>query len=176
MSQMIQNRFIESSYLQTELQLFPKESKLSNKIKNTSNLNQITLSKVKELSRIVALQPITLNSIIEENLICSEAHRRFFKRQIGSYFSFTIPFQKWLKEHPGRSYAEAIVAWYRIQEAKKQAKAMIERQFEYNAYVRNFFKENPNSSLKEVNQCWNYKKKLIGYNKYEKTDLVALVK
>ena len=36
------------------------------------------------------------NNIIEENFVCSEKHRAFFKEQVGKSFSFNVAFQKWL--------------------------------------------------------------------------------
>ncbi|WP_330370015.1 DUF6434 domain-containing protein [Butyrivibrio sp. NC2002] len=39
---------------------------------------------------------------IEENIICSEVHRAFFKSKIGESFSFNVTFQKWLKANSGK--------------------------------------------------------------------------
>ncbi|MCI8347714.1 MAG: SAP domain-containing protein [Bacilli bacterium] len=47
---------------------------------------------------------ITLNTIIEENFICSEKHRAFYKEQIGNSFSFNVAFQKWLKSNAGKTF------------------------------------------------------------------------
>ena len=44
---------------------------------------------------------ITLESIIEEDFVCSETHRFFFKKEIGSSFSFNVLFQQWLKNNAG---------------------------------------------------------------------------
>ena len=46
---------------------------------------------------------ITPDSIIEEGFVCTETHRAFFKKQVGSRFSFNVPFQKWLKTLMGSS-------------------------------------------------------------------------
>lgn len=35
------------------------------------------------------------NNIIEENFVCGEKHRAFFKEQVGKSFSFNVAFQKW---------------------------------------------------------------------------------
>lgn len=45
---------------------------------------------------------ITLDAIIEENFVCSEKHRAFYKEQIGNNFSFNVAFQKWLKSNSGK--------------------------------------------------------------------------
>ena len=77
---------------------------------------------------------ITLNSIIEDDFICSQQHREFYKKN----------------------------------------KTDIPRQFEYNQYIRDFFKDNDDKSLKDAIECWKYKKSLKGHNKYESGDLIAL--
>ena len=68
----------------------------------------------------------------------------------------------------------AIRAYYRILEEKKQRKTEIGRQFEYNTYIRDFFADNPGKNLHEAIVCWNYKKGLPGHHRYEQSDLSAL--
>lgn len=112
--------------------------------------------------------------IIEPDFVCSEAHRTFFKEHIGNQFTFHVAFQKWLRANTGRTYREAIAAYYRIMEDKKKGKTVIEKQFEYNTYIRDFFAHNKGKSLTEAIQCWKYKKQLQGHNRYENADLAAL--
>ncbi len=82
---------------------------------------------------------IKVDDIIEENFVCSEKHRAFFKEQIGKSFSFNVAFQKWLKSTAGKTYADAIAAYHQIlQEKKTNGKGEIEKQFEYNTYIRDF--------------------------------------
>lgn len=111
---------------------------------------------------------------IETDFVCSETHRAFFKAQIGSGFSFNVAFQKWLKSHAGKTYREAVAAYYQILEEKKKGKTKIDKQFEYNTYIRDFFADNPGKSLEEAIRCWKYKKRLEGHNRYERADLAAL--
>lgn len=54
---------------------------------------------------------INEDSKIEENIVCSEVHRAFFKEHIGKSFSFNVAFQKWLKANAGKTYKDAIVCW-----------------------------------------------------------------
>ncbi len=117
---------------------------------------------------------ITENTIIEENIVCSEKHRAFFKEKIGKGFSFNVTFQKWLKTNAGKTYGDAISAYYQILEEKKNKKTTIDKQFEYNTYIRDFFEDNHGKSLEEAIICWKYKKSLQGHNRYEKSDLSAL--
>lgn len=57
---------------------------------------------------------------------------------------------------------------------KEKGKTAIDKQFEYNTYIRDFFEDNQGKSLKEAILCWKYKKGLPGHNRYEKSDLIAL--
>ena len=117
---------------------------------------------------------ITGNTRIESNIVCSEKHRAFFKEKIGKSFSFNVLFQKWLKSNAGKTYGDAIHAYYQILEEKKKGKTTIDKQFEYNTYIRDFFEDNQGRSLEETIICWKYKKSLQGHNRYEKSDLVVL--
>lgn len=117
---------------------------------------------------------ISENTEIEANFVCSEKHRAFFREHIGSGFSFNVAFQKWLKNNTGKTYKEALAAYYQILEDKKKGKTEIDKQFEYNAYIRDFFADNKGKSLEEAIKCWKYKKQLQGHNRYERTDLIAL--
>lgn len=117
---------------------------------------------------------ITENTLIESNVVCSEKHRAFFKEKTSKSFSFNVLFQKWLKSNAGKTYGNAINAYYQILEEKKKGKTTIDKQFEYNTYIRDFFEDNQGRSLDEAIICWKYKKSLQGHNRYEKSDLVAL--
>lgn len=116
------------------------------------------------------------NNIIEENFVCSEKHRAFFKEQVGESFSFNVTFQKWLKSNAGKTYAEAITAYHQILQEKKSAKGKgeIEKQFEYNTYIRDFFAANKDKTLEQAIKCWKFKKSQKGHNKYEDSDLAVL--
>ena len=117
---------------------------------------------------------ITPDTIIEENFVCSEKHRKFYEEQIGKNFTFNVIFQKWLKSNAGKTYKDSIDAYYQILEDKKKNKMTIDKQFEYNTYIRDFFSDNKGLSLNDAIKCWKYKKGLKGHNKYEKDDLNAL--
>lgn len=124
--------------------------------------------------KAISVDTITEDMKIEPNFVCSETHRAFFKKHIGNSFSFIVPFQKWLKSNTGRTYKEAIDAYYKILEDKKKGKTKIDSQFEYNTYIRDFFSGNKGKTLDEAIRCWKYKKQLQGHNRYEKSDLAAL--
>jgi len=114
------------------------------------------------------------NTVIEPNIVCSEKHRAFFKDRIGNNFSFNVLFQKWLKSNAGKTYGDALDAYYQILAEKKSGKTTIDKQFEYNTYIRDFFEANPGRNLDDAITCWKYKKSLQGHNRYEPSDLIAL--
>lgn len=124
--------------------------------------------------RAATISSIALDTQIEPNFVCSEKHRAFFKEHIGATFSFNVAFQKWLKANTGKTYQQAIEAYYQILEDKKKGKTKIDKQFEYNTYIRDFFADNPGKTLEEAIRCWKYKKQRQGHNRYEKSDLEAL--
>lgn len=117
---------------------------------------------------------LTPDSIIEENFVCSQKHRAFYKKEIGKSFTFNVDFQNWLKNNAGKTYDDSISAYYEILDYKKKNKSKIGKQFEYNQYIRDFFENNSDKTLKEAIKCWNYKKSIKGHNKYENDDLIAL--
>ena len=120
------------------------------------------------------ISSITKDTEIETDFVCSERHRAFFKEHIGNSFSFNVVFQKWLKSNSGKTYKEAISAYYQILEDKKKGKSKIDRQFEYNTYIRDFFANQNDKTLKDAITCWNYKKSLPGHHRSEADDLKAL--
>ena len=124
--------------------------------------------------RAAVISNIYEDTKIESNFICSEKHRAFFKEHIGKSFSFNVAFQKWLKSNEGKTYKEAITAYFQIMEDRKKGVTVIDKQFEYNTYTRDFFADNKGKSLEEAIKCWKYKKQLQGHNRYERSDLVAL--
>lgn len=117
-------------------------------------------------------QKIALDSILGENFKCSEDKREFFEKEIGNGFKFKVKFQKWLKENPDKTYQDAIDAYQELQNSKEKTK--IDKQFQYNQYIRDFFEDNEDKTLKDAIKCWNYKKGLKGHNKYEASDLDIL--
>lgn len=169
-------------YLKDELTNFCRENnlpvsggkiELTNRIAYFLDTGKVLKTSAKRKAKI-SVGLITENTTIEPNIVCSEKHRAFFKEKIGKSFSFNVLFQKWLKNNAGKTYGEAINAYYQILEEKKKRKTTIDRQFEYNTYIRDFFSDNQGRNLEEAIICWKYKKSLQGHNRYEKSDLVAL--
>lgn len=176
--------FREYYYLKEELVDFLRENGLpttGGKVELAERIAYfLDTGKVKpvELQRVKAtnINEISVDTIIENNFVCSEKHRAFFKANIGESFSFNVTFQKWLKANSGKTYRDAIEAYYQIIEEKKAGKTTIDSQFEYNTYIRDFFEDNQGKSLSDAIKCWKYKKQMRGHNRYERSDLIAIEK
>lgn len=174
--------FREFYYLKEELVDFCRENGLpafGGKIDITDRIAHfLDTGKVLPVSttkkKVTEISNICEQTKIEPDFVCSEKHRVFFKEHIGNSFSFNVAFQKWLKSNAGKTYKEAIAAYYQILEDKKKGKTEIDKQFEYNTYIRDFFADNQGKSLEEAIKCWKYKKQLQGHNRYERSDLVAM--
>ena len=176
--------FKEYYYLKEELIAFCRKNDLQttgSKLELTERITEFLDTgkrtyKAHTTKRNAVINEITLDTIIEENFVCSEKHRAFYKEHIGNSFSFNVAFQKWLKSNAGKTYQNSIEAYYQILEDKKKNKTTIDKQFEYNTYIRDFFADNKDKSLEQAIKCWKYKKRLKGHNKYEKEDLENMIK
>ena len=143
-----------------------KSSDDSNPTKNNTNFQKSNLNKA------IASEEITLDSILGENFKCSEDKREFFEKEIGKGFKFKVQFQKWLKSNPDKTYQDAINAYYELQNSKEKTK--IDKQLQYNQYIRDFFENNTDRTMNDAIKCWKHKKSLKGHNRYENSDLDAL--
>ena len=174
--------FRDFYYLKEELVNFCRENSLpvsGGKIEIADRIAYFldtgkVLSAPKARKKVTRIDAISEDTKIEADFVCSEKHRAFFREHIGSGFSFNVVFQKWLKNNTGKTYKEAIAAYYQILEDKKKGKGKIDKQFEYNTYIRDFFADNQGKSLEEAIKCWKYKKQLQGHNRYERSDLIAI--
>lgn len=171
-------------YLKEELVAFCRQNNLpvsGGKIELTDRIacfldtGTISQATAKRKSSVLVGE-ITEETIIESNIVCSEKHRAFFLEKIGKSFSFNVLFQRWLKANAGKTYKDAIEAYRQILEEKKKSKTTIDKQFEYNTYIRDFFEANKDMRLEDAITCWKYKKSLKGHNRYESSDLIALDK
>ncbi len=169
-------------YLKSELVDFCRENKIpisGGKIALTDRVAYFlstgkVLDNIKSNSRYTNTDIISEDTIIGDNIVYSEKLRTFFEERIGKSFSFKVPFQRWLKSNPDKTYGEAIEAYQQIIKEKK--KVSIDKQFEYNTYIRDFFNDNKGKTLEDAIKCWKYKKSLPGHNRYEKEDLIILDK
>lgn len=113
---------------------------------------------------------LSLDTVISENHRCSQDVRAFFKTVIPK-FHFSTYIQNYFKSNVGKTYRDAVDAWYEEEERKKDPtfKKKIAPQFEYNQFTSDFFADpkNQDKSRAEAIEAWNKIKKLPGSNKYE---------
>lgn len=173
--------FMQYYYLKEELVAFCKAQQLQStgsKIELTNRISHYLKTGEKITSKKAVTKEtetlLTLDTIITLPITCSENKRAFFQQHLGPTFHFYVPFQRWLKNNPGKTYRDAIEAYQEIISQKKTKKTSIDKQFEYNTYIRDFFAANKGLPLAKAIACWKYKKSLPGLNKYEESDLVAI--
>ena len=71
---------------------------------DTGEIRQDTVQRSRAAGRPVS--EIKGSDLIGEGFVCSEACRAFFTERIGPSFSFSVPFQKWLKAHAGEYHLD----------------------------------------------------------------------
>ena len=170
-------------YLKEELVSFCRNSglpasggkiEITDRIAHYLDTGEILPADSARKAKSASIEAISEESEIETEFVCSEKHRVFFIGKIGRSFSFNTAFQKWLKANAGKTYAQAIIAYHEISAEKKNSKTAIDKQFEYNTYIRDFFEDNKSYTLEDAVKCWKYKKGLQGHNRYERTDTTVL--
>lgn len=178
-------QFLQYYYLLEELKGFCRKeglmttgskSEITKRIAHYLETGEKLTSPVRKSPAGKLIENITRDTKIEKNIRCSQIHRAFFEAEIGPKFHFYVAFQKWLKANAGKTYADAILAYNELQTKSKHQKTNIDRQFEYNTYIRDFFAANQGLSLEQAIRCWKYKKGLPGSNHYEEADLDVLKK
>ena len=122
-----------------------------------------------------ATQPITKETLIGIEYRTYKEKKAFLKAIIGNRFHFTVHLLNYFKKNAGtKTYNDLIKEWYKEQEWKKDPNFVkeIAPQFEYNTYIRDFIKNNPNKTRNDAIKYWKIKKSKPGNNKYSKTDLI----
>ena len=64
-------------------------------------------------------QGISLDSIIPQNVVCSQELRAFFAEHLGKGFHFKAYFQGWLHNNAGKTFREAVEAYHSIEHPKE---------------------------------------------------------
>lgn len=176
--------FDETYWLKSDLHNFCKSNninsigskeELSNKIRSYLTGEKIPVYKQSKSIRKADSSEIELDKLISSNYANDELHRTFFKKHIAN-FKFNVAFMNWMKINKQlKTYSDAIIEYNKILSDKKNGKkTYIPKQFKYNRYTRDFFTDNPSLTKADCIKCWNYKKKLPGNHKYEKSDLEVL--
>ena len=137
----------------------------------TSKSRSITKSKAPEHYG----GPLSSRTIIPSDFKCSQENRAFFESVIGPRFHFSVYMQDFFKQNVGKTYQDAIDAWYAEEERKKDKnyKKEISSQFEYNRFTRDFFSDpkNKGKTHKNAIAAWKIKRSLPGDNKYSPDDI-----
>ncbi len=118
-------------------------------------------------------EKLTIETEITDNYKNTENVRAFFINQLGDKFKFNVKFMNWMKIAQGKTLGDAIEQWISITNEIRTDKTekKIAPQFEYNTYIRDFMKDNPDKLLQDAINCWKVKKSKPGDNKYTKSDL-----
>jgi hypothetical protein len=117
---------------------------------------------------------LTLETVITDSYTNGPNTRRFFKEYCGANFSFNIEFMAWMKANIGKTLRDAVEEWLKIKEKSKDKthKSVIPAGNQYNQYLRDFFADNPDKTMKEARHFWQLKRALpLGLHKYERGDL-----
>jgi Domain of unknown function (DUF6434)/SAP domain-containing new25 len=117
---------------------------------------------------------LTLETVITDSYKNGQNVRRFFTEQCGQNFSFNIEFMAWIKANVGKTLKDAVEEWLRIaaKSKDKRFKTDIPKGNQFNQYMRDFFADNPDKTIKEARYFWQLKRALpLGLHKYERSDL-----
>ena len=139
----------------------------------TGKIPKIKTQKQKKLPK--PTHPITKETIIGIEYRSYKEKKEFFQSVIGKQFHFTVHLLDYFKHNAGKkTYSDLINECYKEQELKKDPDFVkeIAPQFEYNTYIRDFLKDNPNKSKKDAIEYWKIKRSRRGNNKYSKQDLI----
>jgi hypothetical protein len=124
-------------------------------------------------STATAIEEPSLDALIGEDFHCTERARAFFESLVGGRFHFSVRLQRYLKQNPAATYAQAIEEWRRLE--RSGPTETIDPQFEYNRYIRAFFRDNPGRPLADAISCWKLRRTMPGPRAYSREDLRVLL-
>ncbi len=176
--------FIDFYWLKAELIKFCRKTGISyagGKIEITNRIieyletGKITKTKKTRQKKLPKpTQPLTLETVIGVDYRTYKEKKAFLQSIIGDHFHFTIHLLDFFKQNVGKkTYGDIVDEWYQEQALKNDPNYVkeIAPQFEYNKYIRDFTKANPNMTRKDAIKYWKLKKSLPGDNAYSEKDL-----
>lgn len=96
--------------------------------------------------------------------------REFFIQKIGAKFKFNSYLRQFTKKEniePGLTYGDLVAGWRTYEEKHKSSDKEIPKQFEYNRFIKDYFKEQTNGTLDQAIKAWKYTKMRKGTNTYK---------
>lgn len=122
---------------------------------------------------------LSLATVITDNYKNSQNVRRFFCKEIGAQFKFTIALMDWMKANTGKTLADAVNEYHRLtaMAAKPGFKTNIKSHNQFNQYMRDILSDNPRMGIGEVRRIWARKRALPsedGRHVYHRSDLNLL--
>lgn len=99
------------------------------------------------------------------------ATREFFTEQIGKQFKFNAYLRQFTNTKlikPGMTYGDLIDGWIAYEKDKKTPghKKEIDKQFEYNQFIRDYFAQHKGHPLSKAIAAWKFVKTRSGPNTY----------
>ena len=120
---------------------------------------------------------LTLDTVITDSFTNGPNLRAFMKRHVGPSFRSSIEFMQWARDNVGKTLADAVAEWRRIEARRKAGhKAPIPAHNQFNQYVRDYFTDNPDGSMATARRLWAVKRRRPGDNRYRRSDLEVLLK
>lgn len=106
--------------------------------------------------------PLTPDTVLTDNVSFGPNFRRFMKEEIGARFSCHGDFMDWVRAHPGKTLREAVAAWHRLEERKRDPdfQRRIAASNMYNQYTRDFLADQPGKTPADARRYWLLKKVL----------------
>lgn len=171
--------FKKHYWLKEELQDFCRNNGIGangSKVEISERIERFLRSGEKELKsrekpprrtfRAADEEVLSVNTVITKDYTNNEKNREFFKSIIGAQFHFTVRFMNFCKNNAGKTFQDAIDEWYVEQKEKQEGKykTVIGPQFEYNRFIRDFYRkpENKGKKLKEAIAAWEESKRARG--------------
>ena len=101
-------------------------------------------------------------TVITDNVSFGPNFRKFMKTAIGSHFTCTGEFMKWVKENPGKTLKHAIQHWDMLEARKEDPdfRSEIAEHNMYNQYLRDYMDHNPEAKLEEAKRSWQLDRQL----------------
>ena len=119
-------------------------------------------------------EQLTLETLITDSYKNTQNVRRFFQEHCNKKFSFNIAFMVWMKANAGKTLQDGVEEWNSLnaQTKSKNFKTEIPKGNQYNQYLRDFFIDNPNKTIKEARHFWALKRALpLEFHRYDRSDL-----